>query len=96
MKYFELGDKVFVEKYYIRNNAKAFSKYGNCQRYNLSDLNGSGVYAGKRTINLKGYSDYIGFEEGYAFVPTEKLQVHLVAINHKQLIYVPDEFIKKE
>ena len=96
MKNFELGDKVFVEKYYIRNNRTVFDRNENCKRYNLKDLNLSGVYAGKRVINFKGYTEYIGYEEGFAFVPIEKLQVHLVAISHKQLIYVPDEFIRRE
>lgn len=92
MKNFELGAKVFIEKYYRRNGRTWFTR--DCgERYNLLELNKEGFYAGRRLINTKGYSDLIGYEEGYVFVPTEKEQVHLVAINQKQQIYVPDKYI---
>lgn len=94
MKKIELGRKVFVEKYYRRNGRSWFVK--DCgERYNLLELNKEGVYAGRRLINTKGYLDLIGYEEGYDYVPVKQEQVHLVAINQKQLVYVPDKYIRE-
>lgn len=93
MKRFNLGDKVLAEKYY-RPKGWTSTSENQCERYSLLDLNKEGIYVGKRLINVEGYSSYIGYEEGYNFVPVTKEQVHLVAINQKQLVYVPDEYIK--
>jgi len=52
----------------------------------------TGIICGKRTIKFKGYSRYIGYEEGYGFVTFETKQVYLIATDMKQFHRVPEEY----
>jgi hypothetical protein len=56
----------------------------------------TGIVCGKRTIKFKGYSRYIGYEEGYDFVTFEYKQVYLVAVGMSAFRRVPEEFIITE
>lgn len=96
MKNFELGDKVIVERYYKRNGIKPHINTKDKSRYGLLDWGGNGIYCGKRNIHTKGHTEYIDYAEGYGYVPATIETVHLVAVSKKQLLYVPDEFIKRE
>jgi hypothetical protein len=64
-------------RYYERNNKKILE----------------GIVCGKRTIKYKGYSNYIGYEEGYGFETIECKSVYLIACNLKEFHKVPEEFL---
>lgn len=53
----------------------------------------TGIICGKRTIKYKGYSKYIGYDEGCDFVTFEYKQVYLVATGMNAFHKVPEEFI---
>ena len=90
-KLLELGQEVFVQKYYQRNDRNPHAHSKDQTRYKLKELNKKGIFVGTRTINITGYTDY---SDGYlTFYPGQKETVCLVAIDKKTLVYVPGEYI---
>jgi len=93
MKKYELGQKVYVKNILIRNGYRP-TYVENYSRYFEHELNKKCIYAGKRVINFKGYTDY--GDDYYYFEPVEKMAVHLVVVSYGQLAYVVDDEIEEE
>lgn len=62
----------------LENNGGLPEKY---TRYNRREHNvrKEGIVCGVRTIKYKGFSDYLGYEEGYGFKTIEHRRVYLIA-----------------
>lgn len=93
VKRFELGEKVKVSCMYKDLKRKNFGILRS-KRYKEEPVSFEGVYVGRRTIHLEGYSEYLGDGAGYGFCSKTTSHVHLVAINHIRTIYVPDRGIQ--
>lgn len=90
----ELGQDVVVYASMFRTGVKPKEFSGKYERYrrNQFDPPKNGVWIGKRSIHIEGYTTYDS-DEGYYFVPKKTIGVNLVAISARELIYVLDNDI---
>ncbi len=62
----------------LKENGILPDKYNRYIRHELKNPQ-EGIVCGVRTIKFKGFSDYLGYEEGYRFRTLEHRKVYLIA-----------------
>lgn len=88
-----LASKLYKVNPYLKNNTHGRRDY--IREWSRHELKKpvNGIIAGMRTVK-EGYSDYIGPEEGFAFIPMRHINVYLVATSIRTFIRVLPEDIE--